>query len=260
MTADGKAWRRIFEGERNLWCVAVDWGDPQANTVIALAVDPDNKPNAPARLLYSADGGKTSRVLGEGYLAAGLFDADTIVAVKDGQMQRSTDTGATWRAVGDATACGRTFQVFKGVGYWATAQGVLMSKDKGATWQRMGSAIECTYGPRIGADSAHMVVGNAKGLYATADGGKTWDLATPWPEGMTGFLNTLTAQFSPTPEGQADWLLTFGWDWRGDILYASMLSQSTFQYRRPRAPTPAAPAAHPTTKPASSPLSLEGRG
>jgi len=112
-------------------------------------------------LCISADAGKTWKNLGKTgedkkvvkedreYKGLGLFDAGTLLASRGMGILRSTDGGETWAKVSDAKLAAPVMRVHKGVGYWMTDQGVIVSKDKGATWT-MGWPVKACLGRFLG--------------------------------------------------------------------------------------------------------------
>jgi len=157
-------------------------------------------------LVLSTDCGATWKILGKDFTyPVGIFDPKTLLAgnSKIG-LQRSTDGGSAWTKVCDLpkssltpafAAEGTTIVVFKGAGYLATENGLLVSKDKGATWKALGATIIiCSppnkfnvSGPFFGADENHILLVGMDGVFQTADGGASWKKVAPYPSNDPGF-------------------------------------------------------------------------
>ena len=107
-------------------------------------------------------------------------------------------------------------RTLKGVGYWATTQGVLVSKDKGATWSVLGSAVNASFGPYFGKSANHFVVVGKDGFQETTDAGKTWKVVAPLPP-----------EFGAGRVGP-----NYAWDAKADIFYASSMGKPTYKFER----------------------------
>jgi len=214
MTPDaGKTW--VPSKTSHLDYGAVDWTDGRA--MIAL------RHESGGTACLTADGGATWKDLGKGFKGVGLFDAATLVALmeKEPGIFRSTDGGANWTKVSESKPTGFAMQVLKGVGYWTSAEGLLVSRDKGATWSVLGSPVRAMQGPLFGKDERHLVVVGKEGFQETRDGGKTWRLAAPLPEGYNADFMTLCA-----------------WDPVGDVFYISRMTKPTMKFERAAAGKP----------------------
>jgi photosystem II stability/assembly factor-like uncharacterized protein len=168
-------------------------------------------------LTMTSDGGETWKDLGKGFKGAGLFDAKALVATKEKEdgIFRSTDGGANWAKVSDLKPAGLVMQVYKGVGYWTSDQGLLASKDKGEKWEVQGSPVKCFQGPLFGKDASHIVVVNNQGFQESTDGGKTWRLAAPLPPGFAADRMTFSA-----------------WDAAANIFYISRMTKPALKLQR----------------------------
>ncbi len=166
----------------------------------------------------SFDGAETWKDCGPGFDCIGIFDDSTLVVAKtkDPGIQRSEDRGATWEKVSTIVPSGRVMRVFKGVGYWTSASGLLVSKDKGQKWAIQGAPVEMSTGPYFGKDEKNMVVSGHEGLFRTTDGGEHWKLIAPYPE-----------KFKYDKRG---WFGNFAWDPVNDILYASVMGQPAYRF------------------------------
>ncbi|MCL2641185.1 MAG: hypothetical protein FWD53_10100 [Phycisphaerales bacterium] len=162
--------------------------------------------------LLSTDGGKTWKDLGTGFAEKGpigIVDEKTLLATKNRVLSRSTDGGETWTKVMDVVTGGpqspvnQTIYFVKGVGYFMTDKGMMVSKDKGATWAVQGSAVNAPTGPLFGKDENHFAAVGPEGIYETKDAGTTWRQVAPLPPGL----------------GPRD--ITYGWDSIRNIFYAA---------------------------------------
>jgi hypothetical protein len=106
----------------------------------------------------------------------------------------------------------------KKIGYWTSADALLVSRDQGKTWARQGRALECSFGPYFGKDENQIVVVGNKGSFETTNDGRHWDHAAPLPP-----------QFRLTIPG---WFLNFGWDPLADVFYASRMGEPAYKYHR----------------------------
>jgi hypothetical protein len=191
---------------------AVDWTEGKA----AICV----RHNTKGWGWISSNGGESWKDAGPGFACVGVFDENTFVVTKTKEpgIFRSEDAGTTWTKVSEFVPNGRAMRVFKGVGYWTSKDGLLVSKDKGATWAVQGAALECSYGPYFGKDEDHIIAGGKTALMETADGGKHWKEAAPYPEKMKYEAR--------------GWFGNFAWDPQKDILYASLMGRPAYKYER----------------------------
>lgn len=220
----GKTWSPLQQHGRGWDFGTVDWS--QAVPQVLLAVHHESG----GELHLSTDGGKSWKLLGKAYAAVGIFDSGTFVASKGDGILRSVDGGVTWTKVSDRTPTGRTLCVFKGVGYWVTREGLLVSHDKGVTWTLQGSPLEAAWGPFFGKSEKQIVVvgrvGKEAGLYATQDAGETWKLVAPFP----AFPPDSVPDWTPAKDHAAGWFVNFGWDPKSNTFYASRMGHPTLQY------------------------------
>ncbi|HEX8911853.1 MAG TPA: hypothetical protein VF796_05805, partial [Humisphaera sp.] len=182
-TDAGKTWQPMKDLGRNWDYAAVDWsGEKVANIFGA-------RHEVGGEAYLSTDGGASWKLLYKDAAfdktgGVGIFDANTLVRTWAGKgVERSTDGGQTWAKASDLQPVGRVCRVYKGTAYWLGADGVLTSKDKGATWAKVGDACPGTIGPMFDPkDDNHLAVAGAKGIFESADGGKTWRAVAPLPE------------------------------------------------------------------------------
>ena len=217
MTLDGgKTWLPVKNIGRGPDWGAVLWAEGEPKTLFERTHE--NHDIA----IVSQDGGKTWKDLGkdQGFGAVGVF-SDTILVASRGKepkwagIHRSTDGGATWEQVSDASPIG-VMTAFKGVGYWLADKGILKSKDQGKTWEQVGEAAGAVWGPYFGKDENHFVVVDKKGFEETADGGKTWQQIAP-PSPLKEF-NT------------RGWFLNCAWDPLGKVCYVARMGQPAYKW------------------------------
>jgi len=170
--------------------------------------------------IVSQDGGKTWKQLEGQFGAVGVFSESILVASRGKEpkwagIHRSTDGGATWEQVHDASPIG-VMTAFKGVGYWLADKGILKSKDQGKTWEQVGELKGAVWGPYFGKDESHFVVVDKAGFQETSDGGKTWKQLAP-PSPLKEF-NT------------RGWFLNVAWDPIGKVCYAARMGQAAYKY------------------------------
>lgn len=186
---------------------AVDWSEPEAKKMLAI------KHESGGELVYSEDAAKSWKSLGKGFKGVGIFDGGVMMGYKGEGILRSTD-GQNWTKVSDLKPAGLAMRTFKGVGYWTSDAGVLVSKDKGATWSVLGSPVKAYYGPYFGKDEHQLVVVGRDGVHATSDSGTTWTSVAPLPPGFAvGFTGP-----------------NFSWDGNAGILYASSMGKPAYKF------------------------------
>ncbi len=205
----GKTWTPINDKSRGFDYVAVDWSDPNARRMFGVR-------HESGEIGLMSEDGATWKVLDKPWKAFGVFDFDTLVTYRGNGIERSTDGGATWSKVSDINPTGRIVSVYKGVGYWLTDKGMIVSKDKGATWTAAPGAVSAWFGPYF-ADEKHMVVFGKEGFLETLDGGETWKVAAPPP-----------AEKKLTDK----WFSNVGWDPKGNVFYISRMGLPAFKYER----------------------------
>jgi len=203
----GRTWAKSKASHIDI--VAAEW--PAGQAMVAL------RHEAGGMICLTTDGGQTWKDLGKGYSRVGLFDARTLLATREKEpgIWRSTDGGQEWMKVSDLEPAGLAMRVCGGVGYWTSAAGVLVSRDKGATWAVLGSPIKAFQGPYFGKEAGHLVVVNDQGFHETTDGGKTWAVAAPLPEGLKADRMTLAA-----------------WDASAGVFYVSRMTRPALKYAR----------------------------
>lgn len=130
------------------------------------------------------------------YVVKVFDDGVVLVGGEYGQINRSTDAGATWTAVyqADSGATGSTPPTIfgmnfrdDGVGYAAGQDGlVIATRDHGQTWERLPSGTSASlFDIQTTADGQVIAVGQRAGR-VSHDGGKTWqaigalDLGLNW--------------------------------------------------------------------------------
>ena len=226
MTLDnGKTWSTFQQHGRGWDFGVVDWSRKEPQDILAIHHELGQE------LHRSTDGGKSWQLLGKDYTAIGIFDSKAYVASKGNGILRSADGGATWTKVSDITPTGRILSIVKGVGYWLTPEGLLISKDRGETWQKQGSPLEAAWGPFFGKDEKQIAVVGRKekeaGLWQTDDAGKTWKFIAPFPE----FGPNTRPDWTPSKQWAAGWFTNFGWDWKTKTFYASRMGNPTFAFK-----------------------------
>lgn len=224
MSGSGKIWKPLTPLGRGWDYGTANWSSPNPQTLLAVHHE------SGAELYLSADGGGAWKLLGKDYTAIGVFDDHTFVASKGSGILRTTDSGATWTSVSEATPTGRIVSVLNGKGYWVSKDGLLVSNDKGLTWNRQGSPIEAAWGPFFGKDPSHVVVvgriDKVPGFFRSDDSGATWRLAAPFPL----FEKESIPDWTPGKQWAAGWFCCFGWDPIGNIFYASRMGHPTLKY------------------------------
>lgn len=207
----GKTWNPCNDKSRGFDFVAVGWTDPKARRMFGVRHESGEIG------LLSEDSGATWKALEKGFKNFGVFDFDTLVTSKGDGIERSTDGGATWKKVHDVKPAGRIMALYKGVGYWLSEKGLLVSRDKGATWAPQGGEVSAWFGPFFGKDEKHRVVFGKDGFLETTDGGETWKVAAA----------------APPEKGISDkWFSNAAWDPKADIFYISRMGKPAYKYER----------------------------
>lgn len=217
MTSDGgKTWSPFTGLGRNWDYAAVDWSADPVKTIFGA------RHECGGEAYLSSDGGKTWTMLFKEMEfdrtgGVGVFDDKTLVYTMKGKgIQRSTDAGKTWAQVSDLEPWGRVVRVRKGVGYWLSRDGLLVSRDKGATWAKQGTAVDATIGPMFDPkDEKRVAAAGAKGIFLSADAGATWTKVGALPE-----------KFSMPKAG---WFANVDWDPARNVFYASQMGKGAFK-------------------------------
>jgi hypothetical protein len=214
-TLDGTTWQ-VYKGVGRNWDYGmVDWGS-QGQNIFAAAHECGGKN------YLSTDAGKSWKQVNQEpkVVGLGLFGAQELVICKapGAGIERSEDGGQTWTKVSDLSPAGGYPRVLKGVAYWVSAKGLLVSKDKGKTWAVEGSPVAAALGPLFGKDETHMVVVTKGGLSETTDGGKTWKVVAPLAPGI---------DFHVT-----GWFINYAFDPIGNVFYAARMGKDAYKYER----------------------------
>jgi hypothetical protein len=188
---------------------AVDW-ESGGKCMVALRHESDGQ------LCYSNDEAQTWTNLGQGFVAIGIVDQHTIVGSRGKGLVRSADGGKTWNQVSDIDPVSRVMRVHRGVAYWTTDRGLLVSRDRGQTWMLEGAPVSAVFGPLFGRNPAHLIVVGKQGFQETLDGGKTWQVVAPLPP-----------DFHVGIVGQS-----YAWDPAAHLFYASSTGKDTFKFER----------------------------
>lgn len=221
---NGKTWSAFQQHGRGWDYGAVDWSQTNPQTILAVHHESGGE------LHLSEDGGKSWKMLGKDYTAIGIFHAKALIVSKGDGILRSEDGGATWTKVSGQTPTSRVLCVFKGVGYWLSRAGLLVSRDDGATWKLQGGPLESAWGPYFGKDEKQLTVvgkdGKQSGLWRSDDAGETWKFIAGFPD----FGKESTPDWTPSKQWAAGWFFNFGWDPKRNVFYASRMGHPTFAF------------------------------
>lgn len=179
LTLDGgKTWEPLksLTGDGDFLQLRVDWTDPQAKTIIAVC-------GGHSPRVVSKDRGQTWSPIDNWPWFSGIFDAQTWFRANNQFMERTEDAGQTWTKVEPPFAPGGLYvTVFKGVGYYLSKDGMMVTKDKAKTWTtvplpKRQSAHMAPQGPFFGKDEKHMMIVDDNGFFESKDAGQTWTQA-----------------------------------------------------------------------------------
>jgi hypothetical protein len=217
----GKTWASAGNGHHD-WG-ATDWSDPLAKTMWVCPHGGN---------VISFDAGKTWNKHTEDKITGfGIFDSKTFAGLLVDAIFVNTDVSPesvdnfvkkTKKVAPFPETCMR---VYKGVGYWVSPLGILVSKDKGQTWQVQGKPLkDAIAGPFFGQDAKHMVVVTKEAFIETADGGETWKAIAP----------ALGDAHWDTDKGETRWCRYFAWDAKNNILYGGKLRDTAMKFVLPK--------------------------
>ncbi|MCP9765590.1 WD40/YVTN/BNR-like repeat-containing protein [Lacihabitans soyangensis] len=155
--------RTIFETQKNTFLIGTDGG-----------------------LFRSTDNGKNWKNVLEGWVIKAVESKGVLVATSQKGIVRSTDDGATWQNVIHEGGVGIDVAIINGgfaaISYNAQSKTrrVRTSYDTGKTWQ----AIDAGLPPHdltanILEVDHNLFIGHPKGIYKSADKGKSWTLISP---------------------------------------------------------------------------------
>lgn len=155
--------RTVFETQKNTFLIGSDSG-----------------------LYRSIDGGKTWKNMIDGWMIKMVESNGVLVATSQKGIIRSTDDGQTWKTVISEGGVGIDVAIINGgfaaISYNTTSKTrrVRTSYDAGKTWQ----AIDAELPPHdlianVLQVENYLFVGHPKGIYKSADKGKTWTLISP---------------------------------------------------------------------------------
>jgi len=210
----GKTWQDMVGNQRGWDSGSVDWSAKEPAHIFAL------RHECGGEVYTSEEMGKSWKLRGIAFASVGIFDPETFVATreKESGIFRSADGGNSWTKVSDLQPGGRDIRIFKGVAYWTSADGLLVSKDQGKTWAVQGQALQCSFGPYFGNDENQIVVVGKNGFFETTNGGRQWEQVAPMPPNFS--------------VGMSGWFLNFGWDPHANIFYASRMGDPAYKYQR----------------------------
>lgn len=169
-------------------------------------------------LTLSTDAGLTWTDLQKGFSHVGVVSDKILLACKEKEkgILRSTDGGQNWTKVFETSPTARVMIVRDKTCYWAASQGLLTSTNEGQTWDPLAGSPPCAFGPYFGLRAEDLMVVNKEGFHESTDGGKSWKLVAPLPEGFhVGLVGP-----------------NYAWDPRASILYASSMGKDTLRFVR----------------------------
>ncbi len=184
LTTDrGKTWTRLTRPlfSRGWNFGAVDWTNAIPATVLVL------EHGGSANRFVSTNGGQSFAMMRAGddvHSGAGTFDARTLVTSDADGLWRTADAGASWVKVSDRPSYGSLMVLRRGIGYFATERGLIMSTDLGETWTQLGDTSHAfERGPWFESDET-LVAADASGFYRSTDRAKHWSFVSGWPAGF----------------------------------------------------------------------------
>jgi hypothetical protein len=224
----GKTWSVAGDGHHD-WG-SIDWSDPAAKTMWVCPHGGN---------VISFDAGKTWNKKAEDKINGfGIFDSKTFAGLLVDAVFLSTDPPNDFvkKTRKIAPAPETCMRVFKGIGYWVSPQGLLVSKDKGQTWQIQGQPLPNPIGgPYFGENANHMMVVTKENFLETLDGGQHWTPVAP----------ALGDPHWSTDKGETQNCRYFAWDPQHGILYGGKLRDSAMKFVLPEKILAKAPVANP---------------
>lgn len=224
----GKTWSIAGDGHHD-WG-SIDWSDPAAKTMWVCPHGGN---------VISFDAGKTWNKKAEDKINGfGIFDSKTFAGLLVDAVFLSTDPPNDFvkKTRKIAPAPETCMRVYKGVGYWVSPQGMLVSKDKGQTWQIQGQPLPNPIGgPYFGENANHMMAVTRENFIETIDGGQNWTAVAP----------ALGDPHWNTDKGETQNCRYFAWDPQHGILYGGKLRDSAMKFVLAEKKVAAAPVPNP---------------
>ncbi len=94
--------------------------------------------------------------------------------------------------------------------YWLVEGALIATSDSGATWKKVGDLRDGRYGPVFGKDPKQMFVLSGGGIVESTDGGVTWSKPIPPPKGLKGIGGLTWLEYDP--KGDALYIMKMGSD------------------------------------------------
>ncbi|MGH1364209.1 MAG: YCF48-related protein [Calditrichia bacterium] len=173
--------------------------------------DAQNALGVSASGLYgTTDGGSTISLLLSGDAKdATYLSANTLLAIVDDRIMRSTNSGSTWIDVGSAneksnfTVLSETTVLAWGTGAFPNLDNrVFRSADGGATWTDIGTVMPSGVLALTVLDTQNVVGADKDGnMYLSIDGGATWSQTFASPGPRPGFFGSAVPVFPTSSTG-----------------------------------------------------------
>lgn len=225
----GQTWRPFGKILRMFEFADVDWSQPAPMTIFGLTHEPyytalSRDGGASWQQLYKDTESPKDAQKFTGMYDLGLIGGDTLLRAHhdEDRISISTDSGKTWTDVAKHQILGRRPVHLGAKTYWTTTEGVITTTN-GRDWALTGQGAEnALYGPYFGASDQEFMVVSDKAFLLTHDGGKTWQNVAPRFIVPDAHLKTFNSRAS---------FHYYGWDPKGNYLYASSLGASIYRLK-----------------------------
>jgi photosystem II stability/assembly factor-like uncharacterized protein len=182
----GKTWAFMNARSSHIdWC-AVDWTDPEMNFVLALKHESGDLLIVSRDGGKSFE--DVGKGFGPAWVFDKKTAVVAETKTKDRpkpRLLRTDDAGKTFKPCGHYFT--KALPKWRGnTLYWVVDSAVIVSSDTGKSWKKLGDLKDGRYGPIFGKDDNHMLVLTGAGIVESTDGGVNWSKALELPKEVKG--------------------------------------------------------------------------